>query len=186
MSEGQPHPNRRKRIVLAVVAVGIVVIAGVAILPSYVGQYFCPPLVGCGPYPTLSIQGAKAQVGSNGPTICQTTQLTAVCPIYIVGGDSGTVTVTATFQGVKSGAYVGGVGVAFLVYSSAARYVNFTSIPNCAYESGPSLSAQGCQVPPNGSAEFQFNFSVSQNYNASNQRWPDSVTVSMWQTSGFP
>ena len=74
----------------------------------------------------------------------------------------------------------------FLIYSSAASDVNFTSIPNCAYESGPSLNAQGCQVPPNGSVEFQFNFSVSQNYNASDQRWPDSVTLSMWQSGGFP
>ena len=65
--------------------------------------------MGCGPYPTLSIQSAQAKGASNGPTICQTTRLTAVCPIYIIGGDSGKVTLTAAFQGVKQGAYVGGV-----------------------------------------------------------------------------
>lgn len=191
MGEGQPHPERGRWIisVLVGVAVGIVVIAGVVFLPSYLAPE-CPSLPGCGPYPKISIQDATAQVGSNGPTMCQITQLTVtqlavVCPIDIVGGSSGKVTVNATYQGVKPGTYLGGAGVAFLIYSSAAHYVNFTSIPNCAYTSGPNLSAQGCQILPNSSVEFQFDFSVSQNYTASNQRYPDSVTVSMWQTCCF-
>jgi hypothetical protein len=141
--------------------------------------------VGCGPYPTLAIRGATAQVGSNGPTICQTTNFTAVCPIYIVGGNSGKVTLNVTFQGVQPGTYVGGTLVAFLVYSSAARYVNFTSIPSCAYTSGPSLNARGCRIPPNSSVKFQFYFTVSTSY-ISNRGWPDSVTVDMWQTCCFP
>jgi hypothetical protein len=146
----------------------------------------CNPLVGCGPYPTLAIHGAQAQVGVYEPTVCQTANFTVFCVVYIVGGDSGKVMVNVTFQGVQPGTYVGGAEVAFLVYSSAARYVNFTSIPTCAYTSGPSLDAMGCQVPSNGQAEFQFAFSVSPSYGVSNQRWPDSVTVFMWQTCCFP
>jgi hypothetical protein len=182
--DDQPHKNRR-RIILALVAIGIVAIAGIVLVPYYVEQN-CPPLVGCGPYPTLSIQNANAQVGSNGPTLCQKTQLTAVCPVNIAGGDSGRVTITAAFEGVKLGEYVGGMPVEFLVYSSAASYVSFNSIPSCASTSGPSLNGgQRCQIPSNGQAEFQFDFTVSQNYNTANQEWPDSVTVTMWQTA-FP
>lgn len=171
------------------VVVGIVVIAGVVFLPSYFAPE-CPSLPGCGPYPKISIQDATAQVGSNEPTTCQITQLSAiqlaaVCLIVIAGGDSGKVTVNATYEGVKPGTYVGGAGVAFLIYSSAARYVNFTSIPACAYTSGPNLSVRGCQILPNSSVESEFDFSVSQNYTALNQRWPDSLTVSMWQTCCF-
>lgn len=146
----------------------------------------CPPLVGCGPYPTLGIDVAEAQVGAYGPTICRTTNSAAVCVVYIVGGDSGKVMVNVTSRGVRPGTHVGDASVAFLVYSSAARYVNFTSIPSCAYASGPSYEAKGCQVPSDGQAEFQFAFSVSPSYGESNQHWPDSVTVSMWQTCCFP
>jgi hypothetical protein len=185
MSDGTHNRNQKRWIVLALVVIGIVVVAGFVLLSAYFTQE-CPPLVGCGPYPTLAIQGAKAQVGSYGPTICQTTAFTAVCSVYIVGGDSGKVMVNITFQRVQPGTYVGGASVAFLVYSSAAHYVNFTSIPTCAYISGPSLDAEGCRVPSNGEAEFQFAFSVSPSYGASNQRWPDSVTVTMWQTCCFP
>lgn len=146
----------------------------------------CPPLVGCGPYPILAIHGAGAQVGSFEPTGCQTTNYTANCVVYIVGGDSGKVMVNVTLQGVRPGTYVGGAHVAFLVYSSAARYVNFTSIPTCAYTSGPSYDVEGCQIPPNGQVEFQFAFSVSPSYGTSNQRWPDSITIYMWQTCCLP
>ena len=175
MSDSTPNRNRRKWIGLGLATVGIVVVAGFVLLPGYFTQE-CPPLVGCGPYPTLAIQGAQAQVGSYGPTVCQRTACTAVCSVYIVGGDSGKVMVNVTFQGVQPGTYVGGALVAFLVYSSAAHYVNFTSFPTCAYTSGPSLDPKGCQVPPNDRVELQFAFSVSPSYSASNQRWPDSVT----------
>jgi len=146
----------------------------------------CPLLVGCGPYPTLAILGAKVLVGSNGPTTCQTTAFSAVCPVYMIGGDTGKVMVNVTFKGVQPGTYIGGSYVAFLVYSSAAHYVNFTSIPTCAYTSGPSLEAEGCNVPSNGQVEFRFAFSVSPSYNPSGQQWPDSMTVSMWQTCCLP
>ena len=145
----------------------------------------CPLLVGCGPYPVLSIREAMAQVGSSGPAICQTTNFTAVCPVYIIGGDSGRVILNASFQVPQPGAYVGGAYVAFLIYSSAANYVSFTSIPACAFTSGPNLNVPGCNVPSNGQAEFQFAFSVSSSYGNSSQRWPDSVTVDMWQTCCF-
>lgn len=146
----------------------------------------CPPLVGCGPYPTLLIDGAMAQIESQGPTHCWMTNVTAVCAVFLSGGDSGRVMVNVTFQVFQPGTYGGGADVAFLVYSSAAHYVNFTSLPTCAYTSGPSLEARGCNVPTNEQVGFQFVFSVSPGYNPSGQQWPDSVTVSMWQTCCFP
>lgn len=146
----------------------------------------CPPLVGCGPYPSLAISGANAQVDSNGPTTCQRTNFTAVCSIYILSGDSGEVMVNVTLQGVQPGTYVGGDDVAFLVYSSASSYVSFTSVPACAYFSGPNLDIQGCNIPSNSMVQFQFSFSVSPSLANSTQKWSDSVTVSMWQTCCFP
>ena len=172
----------RRIMVLAIVGLTLVGFLGYVIYQNVQ----CNPLVGCGPYPKLSVQSGKAQVESFAPTICQTTDFTAVCPINIVGGNSGNVTLNVTFQVFQPGSYAGGVGVAFLVYSSAARYVNFTSIPDCAFTSGPSLNTKGCNVPTNGSSEFRFNFTVSSSYTSSNQRWPDSVTVHMWQTCCFP
>jgi hypothetical protein len=177
-----PKKWRTKRIIAVVVIIGLTFVG----FTAYVYQSQCPPLVGCPPYPKLSIQSASAQVESFAATLCQTTDLTAVCPIDIVGGNSGDVTLNVSYQVFQPGTYEGGTGVAFLVYSSAARYVNFTSIPDCAFTSGPSLNARGCNVPSNGSAEFRFNFTVSSNYNESNQRWPDSVTVHMWQTCCLP
>jgi hypothetical protein len=179
-----PKKRRTGRIIAVVVIIGLT-LAGFLGYVIYQGLQ-CDTLVGCPPYPTLSIQSGNAQVESFAATLCQTTQLTAVCPIYIVGGNSGDVTLNVALQGVRPGAYEGGIEVAFLVYSSAASYVNFTSIPDCAFTSGPSLNARGCNVPSNGSAEFRFNFTVSSSYNESNQRWPDSVTVHMWQTCCLP
>lgn len=179
-----PKKRRTRRSIAVVVIIGLTLVGFLAY--AIYQNLQCDSLVGCGPYPKLSIQGSKAQVESSGPTICQTTEFTAVCPIFIVGGNSGNVTLNVTLQGVHPGTYVGGVSVAFLVYSSAARYVNFTSIPDCAFTSGPSLDVRGCNVPSNGSVEFRFNFTVSASYTGSNQRWPDSVTVYMWQTCCFP
>ncbi|MDA4124679.1 MAG: hypothetical protein OK438_04415 [Thaumarchaeota archaeon] len=179
-----PKKRRSWRFVAVVMIIGLALVGFLAYATYQNAQ--CDHLVGCGPFPTLSIQGGRAQVGSLGPTICQTTEFTAVCPIYIVGETSGDVTLKATFQGVNPGTYVGGAYVAFLVYSSAAHYVNFTSIPDCAFTSGPSLDARGCNVPSNGSVEFRFNFTVSSSYAGSGQSWPDSVTVYMWQSCCFP
>lgn len=145
----------------------------------------CPPLVGCPPYPILSINGAKAKVGSSGQP-CQTTNFTAICNVFIVGGDYGEVMLNVTYQVFQPGTYSGGVDVAFLIYSSAAQYVDFTSIPSCAFTSGPSYDIRGCNISSNGQAEFQFAFTVSPSYNMSSQRWPDSVTVDMWQTCCLP
>ena len=186
---GSPAPvlpkKRRTRRFFAVVVIIALTLAGFLGYAIYQSLQ-CNTLVGCPPYPKLSIQGGNAHVESLAPTSCQTTQFTAVCPIFIVGGNSGDVTVNVSFQVFQPGTYAGGTGVAFLVYSSAARYVNFTSMPNCAFTSGPSLNIRGCNVPSNGSMDFQFNFTVSSSYTGSNQRWPDSVTVYMWQTCCFP
>jgi len=176
--------KRRIRLFIAVVVIIGLTLVGLLAYAIYQSLQ-CGNLVGCGPYPKLSIQGGNAQVESFAPTICQTTEFTAVCTISIVGGNSGNVTLNVALQGVRPGTYVGGVEVAFLVYS-AARYVNFTSIPNCAFTSGPSLDTRGCNVPSNSSVEFRFNFTVSSSYTGSNQRWPDSVTVYMWQTCCLP
>ena len=146
----------------------------------------CPVLVGCGPSPVLNISGAEAQIGSNGPSLCQTTNWNVVCGVRFIEGETGKVMVNVTYRVPQPGTYQGGADVAFLVYSSSAPYVNFTSIPTCASTSGPSLDVGGCKVPSNGETEFQFYFAVSTNYNLSNQRWPDSVTVSMEQTCCFP
>ena len=181
---GLPKKRRIRRLIMVVAIVGLTLV-GVLAYAVYQNVQ-CGGLVGCGTYPKLSVQSGKAQVGSFAPTICETTEFTAVCPIFIVGGNSGNVTLNVTFQVFQPGTYQGGVEVAFLVYSSAARYVNFTSIPPCAFTSGPSLNTKGCNVPSNGSSEFRFNFTVSSSYTASNQRWPDSVTVHMWQTCCLP
>jgi len=178
-----PKKRRIWRFIAFVVIIGLTLVGFLAY--TIYQNLQCGSFEGCAPYPKLSIQGARAQVESSGPTICQTTEFTAVCPIFIVGGNSGNVTLNVTFQVFHPGTYAGGAFVAFLVYSSAAPYVNFTSIPDCAFTSGPGLDARGCNVPSNGSAEFRLNFTVSSSY-GSNQRWPDSVTVYMWQTCCFP
>ena len=181
-----PKKPRRWRLI-AVVAVIALALVGFFAYTTYQNPQCLASLVGCPPYPSLSIQGAEAQVGSSGPTICQTTQFTAVCTVYLVGYRSGGVVLNVTFNVPQAGTYGGGAFVAFLVYSSAARYVNFTSIPECAFTSGPSLDASGCNVPSNGHEEFRFNFTVSSNYTGTSRgSWPDSITVSMWQTCCFP
>ena len=180
-----PKKSRIWRFTAVVVVVALALVGFLAYTTYQNTQ--CDSLVGCGPYPTLSIQDAKAQVGSSGPTVCQTTQFTAVCQVYIVGYQSGKVMLNVTFKVPQAGTYAGGALVAFLVYSSAARYVNFTSIPDCAFTSGPSLDTRGCNVPSNGSVEFRFNFTVSSNFTGSSRgSWPDSVTVYVWQTCCFP
>jgi hypothetical protein len=180
-----PNKSRRWRFIAVVVAVALALVGFLAYATYQNVQ--CGGLVGCGPYPTLSIKDAKAQVGSSGPTICQTTQFTAVCPVYLAGYNSGEVLLNATFQVPQTGSYVGGVFVAFLVYSSAASNVSYTSVPDCAFTSAPSLDARGCNIPSNGFVIFRFNFTVSSNYGGSARgSWPDSITVYMWQTCCFP
>jgi hypothetical protein len=188
-NDGSPVPvlPRKRRTWRFIAVVVIIVLTLVGFLSYAIYRSLqCNTLAGCPPYPKLSIQSGNAQVESFAPTLCQTTQFTAVCPIDIVGGNSGDVTLNVIFQVFQAGASQGGTEAAFLVYSSAARYVNFTSIPNCAFTSAPSLNTRGCNVPTNGSAEFRFNFNVSPNYTLSNQHWSDSVTVYMWQPCCFP
>jgi len=183
---GQPKKSRSWRFIAVVVVVALALVGFLA-YTTYQNTQCGPGFVGCGPYPTLSIQDARAQVGSSGPSICQTTKFTAVCSVYIVGYQSGKVMLNVTFKDPQAGTYAGGALVAFLVYSSAARYVDFTSIPDCAFTSGPNLDTRGCNVPSNGSAEFRFSFTVSSNYTGSSRgSWPDSVAVYMWQTCSFP
>ena len=181
-----PKKSRSWRFIAVVVVIGLALV-GFFGYTAYLNAQCNIGLVGCGPYPTLSIQYAKAQVGSTGPSICQTIRFTAVCPVYLAGSHSGDVVLNVTYKVPQAGTYVGGVFVAFLVYSSAARYVNFTSIPDCGFTSAPSLDARGCNVPSNGFGEFRFNFTVSSIYAGSSRgSWPDSVTVYMWQACCFP
>jgi hypothetical protein len=150
---------------------------------------WCAGLLGCGPYPKLSVQSGIARVGDSGPSTCVTTQFTAVCEVGIVGHSSGGVTLNVTYDVPQAGTYAEGAYVAFLVYSSAARYVNFTSIPFCASTYGPpgEMDALACNVPSNGNVVFRFNFTVSSAYTGSGAgSLPDSVTVQMYQVCCFP
>src|SRR5882672_6175334 len=85
-----PKKWRTRRFIAVVVIIGLTLVGFLGY--SIYQNIRCGSLVGCGPYPKLSIQGGKAQVESLAPTICQTTEFTAVCPIFIVGGNSGNVT----------------------------------------------------------------------------------------------
>ncbi len=148
----------------------------------------CQPslAVSCPPFSAvLKIQGANTQIGSARGPLCQTTNFTAVCLVDFTSGESGKVNANITFQVSQPEAYLGGAYVAFLVYSSAPRYVNFTSIPSCAFTSGTSLAANGCNIPLNATVEFQFNFTVSPGYNLDGGVM-DSVALYMWQTCCFP
>src|SRR5215467_2502779 len=148
----------RSRRFTAIVVTITLAIAGVLGYVAYHTTQCEPSLVGCPPYPTLSIQSAQAQVAGFGPSTCPTSQYTAVCTVSIAGHRSGEVMLNVTFKVPQAGTYAGGVTAEFLVYSSASSYVNFSSIPSCAFTSGPSLDTRGCNVPANGSSEFQFNF----------------------------
>jgi hypothetical protein len=130
----------------------------------------------CGSHPEPSIQGATAQVDAFSPTPCQTTPTVATCSVFLSGGDRGTITLNVS----GSGGGKGGPQVEFLVYSSAASYVSFTSIPSCAHASAPSHEDSGCQVSARPSQSFVFSFVVAANYGDATARWPDSISVVMW------
>jgi hypothetical protein len=75
----------------------------------------------------------------------------------------------------------------FWVYSSLPNYINFTAIPTCAYTSStPPLNEQaGCNIPGDLPQTFQFVFTVSESYGASNLRELASITIVMYQTCCF-
>jgi hypothetical protein len=166
------------------VVIAIVVIVAILGLVAYLGYPpFCEGLV-CGPIPYPAIEGASARVLQTGESNCQITETVAVCPVFINGGNSGEVDLNVANKDVGSGN--DGSRAVFLVYSSEPSYINFTSIPNCAYESAPSYEAPSCPVSGNSAETFQFSFTVAQGYGNSSQREFASITIVMDKTCCWP
>ncbi len=167
--------TQRRRIVLALLVLATLVVVGVVVveLSSPCGA------LACGTVPEPAIRGANAQVDSFLPSACQTTLDVATCRVYLGGGDNGTVSLNVSIRGRSQGQ---SHQVEFLVYSSAASYVGFTSIPSCAHTSAPSYEDQGCQISGAAVETFHFSFVVSKDYGDATPRWPDSISVVMWAT----
>jgi hypothetical protein len=81
-----------------------------------------------------------------------------VCDLMVSGGASGTVTVNLASEGADS-------TVAFGLYSSDSRYVQYTPSPAypCLYSSSPpDYGTDRCPVYRSGSTTYTFNYTVSQ------------------------
>lgn len=160
----------------------IVVIVGVFGVVAYRGSQ--PPCQGlvCGPIPYPVIQGANAHVLQTGESICQITETVAVCPVYINGGNSGTIDLNVTNKNAGGGSS----SVLFIIYSSEPHYINFTSVPDCAFESAPPYESTSCEVSGSSTQTFNFSFTVAQSYGTSSQREFASITVVMDKTCCWP
>lgn len=185
-----PNDNKRRgRLVLAVVIVAVLATAGYAINYTY-EQAKCGPF-GCETIDSPMIQHAQANT-SKGEGYCQfaeayptsATSWETVCSVYVNGGDTGAINLTVTNHGSGGG----GSLVDFWVYSSLPNYINFTSIPICAYTSStpPLNEAATCNIRFSSTQTFQFTFTVSQSYGASTDREDASVTIVMDQVCCFP
>jgi len=172
--------SRRWRLI-AIPIVLIIAILGLFAYFSY--QPFCQGL-NCGSIPYPAIQGAGAHVIQTGESNCQVTETVAVCPVFINGGNSGTIDLNVTNKDAGSGN--GGSRVVFVIYSSESQYLNFTTLPSCTYESAPSYEANSCSVSGGSNTTFQFSFTVGQGYGDSSQREFASVTIVMDQTCCWP
>jgi hypothetical protein len=174
MSDGPRRIARRRNLAILL---SVIALAGVAVFGVNGGVLQCGGLQ-CGAPSGPVIQVASAQVDSFAASNCQTTTDIATCRVYLSGGDRGTVSLNVTVPNLGGGQ--GAPQVEFLVYSSAASYVSFTSIPVCSHTSAPSYQDQGCEVTSNATETFRFSFVVSQNYGDATARWPDSISVVMW------
>src|ERR1700756_872811 len=136
--------NRNMRIkwlVVGVVILVVLVLSGFAI--STLSKQSARGLV-FGPIPHPVIQGGHVDLAFS-DTICQSTPYLAVCPIYIYqGGEAGNVTLNVIDQDQQGGQ--GGSRAQFLVYSSDARFINFTSLPTCGYTSAPNYTSPSCPI----------------------------------------
>ena len=168
---------RRRNLAIALFVVALAAVAVFGAFGVFGGVLQCGGLH-CGAPSGPVIQAASVQVNSFAPSNCQTTTDVATCRVYLSGGDRGTVFLNVTVPNLGRGQ--GALQVEFLVYSSAASYVSFTSIPVCSHTSAPSYQDQGCEVTSNATEAFRFSFVVSQNYGDATARWPDSITVVMW------
>jgi len=191
MNAAPTHKKRRRWLVLAVVIVAVVATTGYTINYAY-EQAKCQPLTppGCGGgIDSPIIQ--HAQVSTTGAEDnCQFERMNAiswetVCSVYVNGGNTGTINLTVT---TSSSPVNGGSLVDFWVYSSLPNYINFTSIPTCAYTTStpPLNEAASCNIPATSSQTFQFVFTVSQSYGASSLREDASVTIVMDKLCCFP
>lgn len=172
--------------ILAAASVTVAVIAYVSLSSS--GNSPCNGLV-CGPIPYPKIQSGRAFTGTSGPTNCEMLTDAAVCPVYFSAGDDGTVVIGVSEMDATPGAYVGGIQVQLLVYSSDSQYVTFTSMPSCAYTVAPPLNTAGCVVSGSSPTPFTFNFAVSKDYpsySSTSGHWPSSITVSVIMSCCFP
>jgi len=177
-----PRSARRKwLIVVCLVAVALVVAGTSDYLLS--GTLFCSGLV-CGPVPSPEIVGGQVQVGSFGAQNCQVTSTDAVCSVFIMGGDSGTVSLGVSNTDCGKGDCASRAD--FLMYSSEPGYVNFTSVPSCAFASPPSLDSSGCLVNGTSTQTFRFAFTVASGYGNNRTRQADSITVAMDKTCCWP
>ena len=146
----------------------------------------CSGLV-CGPVPYPAIVGTLVQIDTEGSTICQMAadNTTAVCFVHINGGDSGNVKLNASELSCESGENCDS-RIIFQVYSTEPHYVNFTSLPSCAYTSAPISQPGGCVVEGVSPQTFTFGFTVLPGYVAPSAPWFDSIVITMYQTCCWP
>ena len=174
-----------RRLALAIVAVAIIGFAALTVFVVYY-QPFCGLVCGPGVYPV--IQSPHIHINSRWDGNCQQMSTVAVCTVRIEGGDTGNVTLNVINENQKVGQ--GGNRVQFVVYASEAGYVNFTSIPLCAYTSAPKFASPSCGVPGPQAETFQFDFIVSPNYppisTGGSFQQPASITIVMYQTCCWP
>ena len=180
-------PNRKirtTRLALAIIAVAIIGFAALTVYLVYY-QRFCG--LACGPAVYPVIQSAHIHINSRWDGNCQQMSNVAVCTVQMNGGDTGNVTVNVINQNQKIGQ--GGNRVQFMVYSSEARYVNFTSIPPCGHTSAPNFTSPSCDVPGPQAQTFQFDFIVSPSYGPVSSgetfRQTASISLVMYQTCCF-
>src|SRR4029077_4562643 len=88
-------------------------------------QPFCG--LACGPTVYPVIQSAHIHINSRWDGNCRQVSDAAVCTVEMNPGDTGNVTLSVINEDQKAGQ--GGNRVQFVVYSSEAKYINFTSFP---------------------------------------------------------
>jgi len=187
---GLSRVGRRKLVLIAAILAAASVAVTIAAYAS-LSSSSSPPCNGlvCGPIPYPKIQSGRVFTSTNGPTDCELTNDTAVCPVYFSAGGNGTVVIGVSEMDATPGTYAGGIQVQLLVYSSDSQYVTFTSIPSCAYTVAPPLNTVGCGVSGPSPLPFTFNFSVSEDYpsySSTSGHWPSSITVNVIKSCCWP
>lgn len=173
-----------KRIIVILI-IGILVAAPIVGYILYENYEVLTCGIACGPSAVPSIQSAWSY-SLHEEAYCQLGKIAsvAVCEVAGNGGQSGNITVNVSNRG---GTASENSRVNFAIYSSVPQYINFTSLPTCAYTSSPSLiNATSCLISGNSPQSFQFVYAVSASYGASSFREPASITIVMYQTCCWP